>query len=156
MKTEWHRQEEQDKLLPLSLCRVQCQHTSSPNFPLSALATNPRPGCPLPGFPIWPSQRLGSCDPGISWLDMTVTLNLDLDKRFGSGSQQASCSTRDSSLASVSSPSSPTRIEISGSLSRPGLEPPGRHCLTPCLLSRVTSAHLMLTRTGNPVKATRS
>ena len=117
LKTEWHRQEEQDKLLPLSLCRVQCQHTSFPSFPLSALATDPRPGCPLPGFPIWPSQRLGSCDPGISWLDMTVTSDLDLDKRFGSGSQQVSCSSRDPSWAPVPSPSSPTRIGISGSSS---------------------------------------
>ena len=117
LKTKWHGQEEQDKALPLSLYRTQRQHNSFPSFPLSALATDPRPGRPLPGFPIWPSQRLGSCDPGISWLDMTVTSDLDLDKRFGSGSQQVSCSTRDPSWAPVPSPSSPTQIGISGSLS---------------------------------------
>ena len=117
LKAEWHGQEEQDKVLPLSLCRTQCQLNSSPGFPLSALAADLGLGCPLPGFPIWPSQRLGSCDPGISWLDMTVTLDLDLDKSFGSGSQQASCSTRDPSLAPVPRPSPPTRIGISESSS---------------------------------------
>ena len=117
LKAEWHGQEEQDKPLPLSLCRTQCQFNSFPSFPLSALATYPRPGCPLPGFPIWPSQCLGSCDPGISWLDLTVTSDLDLDKRFGSGSQQVSCSARDPSLAPVPRLSPSTRIGISGSSS---------------------------------------
>ena len=117
LKAEWHGQEEQDKALPLSLCRTQCQLNSFPSFPLSALATHPRPGHLLPGFPICPSQRLGSYDPGISWLDMTVTSHLDLDKRFRSGSQQVSCSTRDPSLALVPRPSPPTRIGVSGSSS---------------------------------------
>ena len=125
LKAEWHGQVEQDKALPLSLCQTQCQHNSFPSFPLSALATDLRLGCPLPGFPIWPSQRLGSCDPGISWLDMTVNSDLDLDKRFGSGSQQVSCSTRDSSLAPVPNPSSLTRLGIAVSSSRLRLEPPG-------------------------------
>ena len=82
LKAEWHGQEEQAKALPLSLCRTQCQFNSSPSFPLSALATDPRPGCPLLGFPIWPSQRLGSCDLGISWLDMTVASDLDLGQEI--------------------------------------------------------------------------
>ena len=87
LKAEWHGQEEQDKLLPLSFCPAQCQLNSSPSFPLSALATDLGLGCPLQGFPIRPGQRLGSCDPGISWLDMAVNSDLDLDKRFGSGLQ---------------------------------------------------------------------
>ena len=85
------------------------------------------------GFPIRPSQRLGSCDPGISWLEMAVNSDLDLDKRFGSGLQQVSCSARDFSLAPVPSPSSATRLGIAGSPSRSGLAPPGLHQLTPSL-----------------------
>ena len=140
----------------VSLTEFSVSTPSPQTFLFQHWQQTPRPCYLLPGFLIWPSQRLGSCDPGISWLDMTVALDLDLGKRFGSGSQQASCSTRDSSLASVSSPSSPTRIGISGSLSRLGLEPPGRHCLTPCSPNRVTFAHLMPTRTDDPVKTTRS
>ena len=87
LKAEWHGQEEQDKALPLSLCRTQCQLNSFPSFPLSALTTYLGLGCPLQGFPIRPGQRLGPCDPGISWLDVTVNSDLDLDKRFGSGLQ---------------------------------------------------------------------
>ena len=108
LKAERHGQEEQDKPLPLSLCRTQCQLTSFPNFPLSALAIGLGLGCPLQGFPIRPSQRLGSCDPGIPWLDMAVNSDLDLDKGFGSGLQQVSCRTRDPSLAPVPSPSPPS------------------------------------------------
>ena len=78
---------------------------------------------PLHSFPIWPGQRLGLRDPGTLWLDVVVTSDLDLEKRYGSGSQQTSCSTRDPSLASVSSPSSATRLGIAGSLSRSGLAP---------------------------------
>ena len=102
---------------------VYCQLNSFPSFPLSALATDLGLGCPLPGFPIRPSQRLGSCDPGISWLDMAVNSDLDLDKRSGSGLQQVCCSARDFSLAPVPSPSSATRLGIAGSLSRSGLAP---------------------------------
>ena len=91
LKAEWHGQEEQDKPCHYLLCPAQCQLTSSPSFPLPALATDLGIGCPLQGFPIQPGQRLGSCDPGISWLDMAVFSDLDLDKRFGSESLQESC-----------------------------------------------------------------
>ena len=71
----------------------------------------------LHSFPIWSGQRLGLRDPGTLWLDVAVTSDLDLEKRFGSGSQLKRRSTRDSSLAPVPGPSSPTQIGISGSTS---------------------------------------
>ena len=119
-----------DKRNRTSLClcpsaEPRCQLNSFPSFPLSALATDLGLGFPLPGFPIRPSQCLGSCDPGISWLDMAVNSDLDLDKRFGSGLQQVSCSARDFSLAPVRGPSSATRLGISGSISRSGSAPSG-------------------------------
>ena len=52
---------------------------------------------------------------------MVVISDLDLDKRFGSGSQQVSRSARDPSVAPVPRPSSPTRLEIAGSFLRSGL-----------------------------------
>ena len=54
---------------------------------------------------------------------MAVNSDLDLDKRFGSGLEQVSCSARDFSLAPVPGPSSATQLGIAGSLSRSGLAP---------------------------------
>ena len=77
-QAEWQGQGEQDKPLPLSPRPGQCQLNSSPNFSLPALATDLGIGFPLQGFPIRPGQRLGSRDPGTSWLDVAVSSDLDL------------------------------------------------------------------------------
>ena len=87
-QAEWQGQGEQDKPLPLPPRPGQCQLSSSPNFPLPALAADPCLCFPLRSFPIWPGQRLGLRDPGTLWLDAIVTSDLDLEKRFGSGSPQ--------------------------------------------------------------------
>ena len=116
-QAEWQGQGEQDKPLPLSPSPGQCQLSSSPNFPLPALAADPCLCFPLHGFPIWPGQRLGLRDPAIPWLDVDVFSDLDLGERSGSGSLQKRRSAREPSLAPVPRPSPPTRIGISGSSS---------------------------------------
>ena len=121
MKAKWHGQEEQDK--PLTLSSLPCPVLAHqlPKLFSSSIGNRPRYRFPLQGFPIRLSQRLGSCDPRISWLDMAVISDLDLDKRFGSVLQQESCSARDFSLAPVPSPGSATRLGIARSLTRSGL-----------------------------------
>ena len=108
---------------PVPLTESSVSIPSSQAFLFQLSPQTPASVFPLHSFPIWPGQRVGLRDPGTLWLDVVVTSDLDLEKRYGSGSQQTSCSTRDPSLASVSSPSSATRLGIAGSLSRSGLAP---------------------------------
>ena len=103
---------------------------------------------PLHSFPIWPGQRLGLRDLDTLWLDAVVS-DLDLGKRYGSGSLQTCCSTRDFYLASVPSPSSPIQIGLSGSPPGPHLEPSSRY------LAKSFSPNRVWIRILDLVKATR-